>query len=173
MRSRFRSISIVGFVTLLAACQPAGRPVSEATYRAFKGLEGAIGIGVSKLAYDEHLRSAAAELLILADLSADTEDSLALRHYGEALLKYKDAGTLWTEQIDDGRYDWIPEGRIYNTHTDIAARYSLETQSHKMRYSGTTFTTVAATSIQIIWERAGVDSDSAHNVVVNQLRRAR
>lgn len=148
-------------------------PTAEPTYRAFKKLAGATGMGVNKPTYDALLREAATELLILGDLAPGTPDTSTLRLYLSALDKYKDAGSLWTDQVDDARYDWIPKGRILASDQSIAERYKLETTDHKMPYTGTSFKSVSSESIQLIWARAKLDVDSADDAVVQKLKKLR
>jgi hypothetical protein len=111
-------------------------------------------MGVSKPTYDALLQDAAAQVLMLRDLVAEPSDSAIFRHYATAVEKYKDASTLWSEQIDDARYDWLPKGRIVLNNPAIAERYKLATTSHKMPYSGSEYRTVASESIQEIWASA-------------------
>jgi hypothetical protein len=168
-------LAVVAGCLVLFAGACASTPIQvpgEAVYRAFKQIGGATAIGVTKPRYDELLQNASAELLILADLAPDSVDAPTLRRYGEALEKYKDAGVLWAEQIDDARYDWIPKGRIYleSAAQDVASRYKLPTQTHKGPYAGGSFETVSSTSIQALWELAHADVRSADSIVVSRLR---
>lgn len=168
---------MLGVKSVLIACvcvsscarQPE-RPVAEASYRAFKKIAGATAMGVNKLGYDALLQEAATELLVLTDLQSSGVDSATLQLYVSALDKYKDAGSLWAEKIDDARYDWIPKGRIYLTNSSMASRYGLQVDTHKMPYTGSRYETVPETSIQQIWLLAEADADSASRTVIARLR---
>lgn len=174
--ARLHACVLAGLSLVLAVgCTKAAEPnISEASYRAFKRLSGATAVGVTKLKYDELLQEASAELLILADLAPGSADTAALERYVAALEKYKDAGVLWAEQIDGAQYDWIPKGRIYlePEAAAIAERYNLPTEAHKTRF-GSSFRSVASTSIQVLWELAKADAVGADSLVIPSIRARR
>jgi len=169
MKNQIRLIAAVSLLAAAGCAQSMDRPAAESSYRAFKRIAGATATGVNKPSYDALRQDAATELLVLADLAPSTGDTAVLRHYAAALVKYKDAGALWANQISDARYDWIPAGRIYFTDRALVARYKLSTESHKMPYTGTPYETVSSESIQTIWALAKADCDSADQRVVAKL----
>jgi hypothetical protein len=169
-----RPITAVMLSALLAAgCAQRHGPHGEAAYRAFRTIAGATSVGVSRVNYSELLQNASSEMLILRDLSTTQEDSSELRHYANALVAYKDAGTLWDSQIENARYDWIPKEQIFLDDPSIATRYGLEATNRRMPYTGTKYQTTPSSSIQAIWERAESKADSANASVVKDLVRVR
>lgn len=174
MRKSVLWISSIAAVLTTSCERP--RPVrSEPVYRAFKNIAGATAVGVTKVRYGELLQTASAELLILADFTRGTPDTLVFPHYFEALTKYKAAQTLWDSQIENARYDWIPRGQIYleGDGNGIASRYDLKVTESKMPYSHATFKTVPSTSIQQMWELAGADMALGDSLVLLRLRDGR
>lgn len=163
-------------VALLVGCAAGGRtPVALETYRAFKAISGATAVGVSKVRYDELLQNAATEILILSDLASSAADSAILQHYSQALDNYKDAATLWAEQISTSQDEWMPEGRIFLTGaiSPLVAKYQLETASHTVPRTNSQFQTVPSSSIQTVWLQAGREQASADSVLLPAIRATR
>ena len=166
-----RGVVVISVIAAAACRAEATRSPAEDAYRALKRIAGATAIGVNKQNYDALLQDAAGEVFILKDLAVTTADSTVLRYYVSAVEKYKDAGALWSEQIDDARYDWMPKRRIMLPESALAARYNLPTTNHKMPYTGTEYQTVPQESIQKIWTIAESTADSANSLLLPQLRR--
>ena len=157
---------------LATACGGRTTPQAEGAYRALKRIEGATAVGVSKMKYDELLQNAAAELLILADLTPNSQDTLTLRHYQAAIKIYKDAGELWGEEISGARYGWIPEGKIYleSAGRRIAQTYHLSTDTVTASYE-TKFNVVSKGAISELWQRAGTSVQAGDSLIVARLRK--
>ncbi len=147
---------------------PPPEPVrAEATYRAFKAIEGAVTVGVNRSQFSELLQRAATELLTLKDVVTETADTLPYRVYGEAFLVYQDAGTLWTASIDAARYDFIPSDRIHYSEGVIAvvAKYQFPKKAHYMESIKATWHSVSDSTIQVLLSRAGSVSTAANENV--------
>ena len=159
------------FLAALAACNTTSQPVrSEAAYRAMKGLKAATEIGVTKPVYDELMQKAATELLALKDVANGGADSAALIHYSAAMMTYSDAGATWSEKIDAGRYDFIPQGRVFleGKTLDISQRYKFPSTQHA--YKGKNFLTMSDSVIQVMWSTAAREAAKGDSAVVPRLR---
>jgi hypothetical protein len=166
------TILVAMSVWALGGCALPNRQVRGATaYHAFKRIEGATAVGVTKLRYDELVQDASAELLVLKDMSRTPSDLSLVSRYAEALQAYRDAGVLWSEEIEDARYDWIPKDRIYleSAGFEIAARYGLARMTHRAPYTGASFETVPTSSLQTIWARAEARVSSGDSLIVRVL----
>lgn len=167
---RWPRFHLVAFALAMTACGRTAPPRAERSYRALKQLEGATSVGVSKLKYDELLQNAAGELLILTELAQGSQDTVVLRHYLSALEVYKDAGTLWGEQVSGAQYNWIPAGKIYLEPEGerIAKSYHLAVDTVKV--PGITFSAVSKNAIPELWQRAGKNLSAGDSLVVPRLR---
>lgn len=189
------SLALEGRGLLIAACLacvacqqqrqvlPEGtqqRPVlAEGTYRAFKMLQGATAVGVTKPRYDELLQRISGELAILASLAVDSSDTVTLRRYTEALQKHKVAGTLWSEKIENvgettsmWRYGSIPTNHFV-IRTEGEALRILRHYGLTPRRLNEYWTSMPETSISALWQQASTDIAAADALVVPLLRAAK
>ena len=155
------------------------RPVvTEETYRAFKMLQAATASasGVTKPTYDEHLQRIGGELAIAADLAVDSSEIVAVRRYTLALLKYQDAGIVWSEKIkNDGTEIGRRAGAIPRNHfavrTNAQASAILSHYGFTARRVNEYWTIAPDTSIWALWQQASSDVTAANALVVPLLRR--
>lgn len=156
------------------SCTTPPRDVVQAgnTYRAFKRIAAATSVGVAKVRYDELTQDATTELLIFSDFARDQSDSLAIHHYSAALQKYRDAGVLWGEEINNAPYSFAQgPGEISLETTpayEIAVRYNFPITINKTYPPASR--RISSSSIQALWQLAVADEAGADSVVLKRLR---
>lgn len=156
----------------LAPAQRIDAPKFEGTYRAFKELEGALGVGVMEGQFLSLLQKIGAEVSILNDrVSTDAERNLAKR-YGDALSEYQDSAYLWQKLTNwgmgrSGELQAILtlRGQIYDQRlAELVRKYGLASEPHRMPYSGVRWTAIPSSERQKIWSHAWEVSREANQI---------
>lgn len=171
--------ALAGFA-ILAACHkspppPPPNPVMvkravvdqkkfEALYRAAKTIQASQTVGVNYRKFGELMQAFATEISIAKDKASSPKEERLISAYVDALLTLHDSGSLWKEQIDDARYEFIPAGRIFVEAPiePIVAKYSLPQKTHKGY--GKPWQSISSDSIQLLWSKASEQIDAANKL---------
>ena len=70
-------------------------------------------MGVNYQRFGELLQAMSTELSIARDRARSQAESEIIQHIATALDHYSASDTVWKNQIESARYNWIPKGRIY------------------------------------------------------------
>ena len=168
-----RGFGIVGIALAftITSCGSKAPSQAEGAYRAFKQIEAATDIGVSKMKYDELIQNAAGELLVLSDLAKGTSDSLPLQHYQAAIEIYKDAGMLWADEISNVRWSFVPAGKfmLNSGGMRVAQRYHFSVDTIKY-FSGRpdNYKVTSKDAVSELWQRAIKKAHAGDSLVIER-----
>lgn len=141
----------------------------ENVNRATKSIEGAIKVGVNYQKFSELVQNMSTEIAIAKDKIKTDEEKGLLERYDSILESYHESGVVWQNKIECSPYDWIPTGQIYveGDLEPIISKYNFKTETHTVPYVGKKFKTISDNSIQMIWDNARTQTDSA-NAILNK-----
>ncbi len=131
---------------LLSACgSGVNKAKCEGLYRAGKGIEGAVSVGVNLIGYRELLQKLATEISIAADSAASDSEREMVTAYRDALVAYKDAETIWSKSLSGPSRLNAFDPEIKR----IAGEYPIDGEG-----VGANFSFDAKAAVQTIWQTA-------------------
>ncbi len=165
-----RKMVAVGLLSI-AACKaaPPPKPVIdqakfEPLYRAGKTVQASLAVGLTHQRFGELQQAFATEISIGNDKAATENERALVAAYHAALMTLQESGLIWKHKLDNARYDFIPEGRVYMEAPlfPIAEKYGLAQRVHDPH--GKPWHSVSEDGIQTIWTRAGQELDYANKL---------
>ncbi len=132
----------------------------EPVYRAAKGIQGALTVGVNYAKFGELLQAFATEVSSAADKANRPEEQKVLGAYKEILSIYKDSFVIWQRDINEHNNPkglaGLPVGEVdvRNEIVPIVEKYKLPTKARTQEYSGYKYKTISSESKQFLWQLA-------------------
>lgn len=142
----------------------------EPVYRSAKTIQSSIEVGVTYLKYGELLQAFATELSMASDkISTDEERRIGTLFAG-VLQVYRDAGSLWKNQIENAQYEDLFDGGVNYSLKGLAPDgelkrivdlYKIPIRNGRIKYSGGSYQALPKNSMQIVWVSADKDLSDA------------
>ena len=116
---------------------------------------------------DTLLQRLASGTAALKDKAASKGESDVIEAYSHLLTTYRDGLLLCQYRTQMKQFRFVPRGRVYvfQDLDPLVDKYGLSTESHLYRPTGAYWKSIAANSINVIWESAEIQTKNIENMV--------
>ena len=115
---------------------------------------------------DTLLQRLASGIAALKNKTASKEERDLIDAYSRLLSTYQDGLLLCRYRTQLSQFQFVPRGRIYVVQEldPLVEKYELPTESHVYKPTGARWRSIAADSIQVIWESAKLQIKNIENI---------